>query len=79
MLPNDINHASRSVGIVNHVCDVLEGDMGNLVVVDEPVKPVLFQHLTDIVSQMLLQNHFKVLHVTEEVSSEITANESSAL
>ena len=50
-----------------------------VVVVDEPVKPVLFQNLTDIVFQMLLQNHFKVLHVTEEVSSEITANESSAL
>ena len=48
-------------------------------VVDEPVEPVLFQHLTDLVFRMLLQNHFKVLHVGEEVSSEIAANESSAL
>ena len=45
-----------------------------IVVVDEPVKPVLFQHLTDLVFQVLFQNHFG-----EEVSSEITANESSAL
>ena len=50
-----------------------------VVVVDEPVKPVLFQHVTDVVFEMLLQNHFKVLHIGGEVSSEITANESSAL
>jgi len=27
VLPNAINHASRCVGIVNHICDVLEDDM----------------------------------------------------
>ena len=50
-----------------------------LVVVDEPVQPVLFQHLTDLVFQMLLQNHFKILYIDEDISNEMTADESSAL
>ena len=50
-----------------------------LVVVDEPVKPVLFQHLTDLVFEMLLQNHFKILYIDEDVSNEMTTDESSAL
>ena len=45
----------------------------------EPVKPVLLQHNTDLVFHILLQNHFKVLHVGEDVSSEMMANESNAL
>ena len=49
-----------------------------VVIVDKLVKPVLFQHLTDIVFQMLLQNHFKALHVTEEISSGVTAKEESS-
>ena len=44
-----------------------------VVVVDEPVKPVLLQHLTDLVFQVLFQNYFNVLHVAEEVSSEMMA------
>ena len=50
-----------------------------LVVVDEPVKPVLFQHLIDLGFEMLLQNHFKILYIDEDVSNEMTADESSAL
>ena len=50
-----------------------------LVVVDEPVKPVLFQHLTDLVFQVLLHDHFRVSYIDQEVSSELTENESSAL
>ena len=50
-----------------------------LVVVDEPVKPLLFQHLTDLIFQVLLHDHFKTIHIDQEVSSEMTENESSAL
>ena len=50
-----------------------------LVVVDEPVKPLLFQHLTDLIFQVLLHDHFKIIHIDQEVSSEMTENESSAL
>ena len=47
-----------------------------LTVVDEPVKPVLFQHLTDLIFQVLLHDH---LHIDQEISCEMTENESSAL
>lgn len=50
-----------------------------LVVVDEPVKPVLFQHLTDLVFQVLIHDHLQILYIDQEVSSELTENESSAL
>ena len=36
----------------------------------EPVKPVLFQHLTDLVFRKCLDNHFKVMHQDKQVSSE---------
>jgi len=35
-----------------------------------PVKPVLFQHLTDIVFRKCLDNHFKVMHQDKQVCSE---------
>ena len=38
-------------------------------VVDEPVKPILFQHLTDLVFQVLLHDHFQILYINQEVSS----------
>ena len=50
-----------------------------LVVVDEPVKPVVFQHLTDLIFQMLLHNHFKIIHIDQEGLGEMMENESSAL
>jgi len=35
----------------------------------EPVKPVLFQHLTDLVFRKCLDDHFKAMHQDKQVSS----------
>ena len=36
---------------------------------DVPVKPILFQHLTDLVFQVLLHDHFQIVYIDQEVSS----------
>ena len=46
---------------------------------DEPVKPVLFQHLSDLIFRMLIEQHFKIVHLDQEEFSELTENESGAL
>ena len=45
---------------------------------DEPVKPVLFQHLSDLIFRMLIEQH-KIVHLDQEEFSELTENESGAL
>ena len=44
-----------------------------------PVKPVLYQHLTDIIFKTLLQNHFRILQLETDNSMDSTNNERSAL
>ena len=44
-------------------------------VVDEPVKPVLFQHLSDLIFRMLIEQHFEIVHL----DGELTENENAAL
>ena len=44
-----------------------------------PVKPVLYQHLTDIIFKTLLQNHFHILQLETDNSMDSTNNERSAL
>ena len=48
-------------------------------VVDEPVKPVLFQHLSDLIFQMLIEQHFEIVHLDHEEFGELTENENAAL
>jgi len=48
-------------------------------VVDEPVKPVLFQHLSDLIFRMLIEQHFKIVHLDQEQCGELTENENAAL
>ena len=49
--------------------------------VTEQVKPVLYQHLTDLVFRKLLNDHFQVLHLQQDqqVSAELTEAENGAL
>ena len=48
-------------------------------VVDEPVKPVLFQHLSDLIFRMLIEQHYRVVHQDHEEFGELTENENAAL
>lgn len=50
-----------------------------LQVTNEPVKPVLFQHLTDLVFRKCLHDHFEVLHLDQQDSVELTEAESGVL
>ena len=43
------------------------------------VKPVLFQHLTDLVFKKFLNDHFQVLHLDQQDSAELTESEKGAL
>ena len=44
-----------------------------------PVRPVLYQHLTDIIFKTLLQNHFRIVQLDTTDSSDSTSHERSAL
>ena len=44
-----------------------------------PVRPVLYQHLTDIIFKTLLQNHFCIVQLDTSDSSDSTSHERSAL
>ena len=47
---------------------------------NEPAKPVLFQHLTDLIFRDCLNEHFKVLHLNDQESSaELTNAEKGVL
>ena len=46
---------------------------------DELVKPVLFQHLSDLIFRMLIEQHFKIVHLDQEEFSELAENENGAL
>ena len=48
-------------------------------VVDEPVKTVLFQHLSDLIFRMLIEQHFEIVHLDHEEFGELTENENAAL
>ena len=50
-----------------------------VVVVDEPVKPVLFQHLSDLIFRMLIKQHFEVIRLDQEQCGKLTENENAAL
>ena len=46
--------------------------------ISPPVEPVLYQHLTDSVFKLLIQNHFKVVHLDQE-PAEMNVNERNVL
>ena len=46
---------------------------------DVQAKPVLYQHLTDVLFRMLIKKHFEILYSDQGSSSEITQQEGSAL
>ena len=43
-----------------------------------PVKPVLYQHLTDLIFKSLINNHFKIVYLDQE-PAEMNANERNIL
>ena len=48
-------------------------------VLNQPVQPVLYQHLTDEVFKILIERHFQIVHLQLDASSEIETNEGNAL
>ena len=48
-------------------------------VLNRPVQPVLYQHLTDEVFKILIERHFQIVHLEQDAPSEIETNEGNAL
>lgn len=48
-------------------------------VLNQPVQPVLYQHLTDKIFKILIERHFQVVHLETDFSSEIETNEGNTL
>ena len=44
-----------------------------------PAKPVLYQHLTDVLFRMFIKKHFEILYLDQGSSTEITCQEGNAL
>ena len=49
------------------------------VTANNPMQPVLYQHLTDLIFRILIDDHFKVEYIDQDGTSEITHDEASAL
>ena len=65
MLPNTINYASTSVGIVNHVCNILENDM------DIFIMNLVDMHTRPSYNKEYAQNlNIKVIEIEESMSRE---------
>ena len=46
---------------------------------NQPIQPVLYQHLTDEVFKILIERHFRVVRLEHDASGEIETNEGNVL